>query len=205
MVIAKEGCHRMRTFLIAALVILISFSLIGCCCTESGPVNSKNYQRYYGLSKTYGLGYECVWESVVQVFEQNSIPIKSIDGESGIIVSLDQSLPSKDQEHSGIFNAEDFDCGEPGGFEHFSRRTGTFTVIVKKRDDLTTVQVEASCKALVGDSIGQGQWRNCSSNGNLEDRFLELQGQNISSAQMCFAPPTKKGYQNCLPRRMPRN
>jgi phospholipid-binding lipoprotein MlaA len=167
----------MRKYFIIALVILIGLSFSDSA--ESSPVSNNN-QSYHEFSKTYGLGYECVWESVVQVFEQNHIPIKSMDKDSGIVVSLDKSLPSKDQRHSGIFNAEDFDCGEPGRFKHFSKTTGTFTVIVKKREDLTIVQVEASGKALVGDYAGiQEQWRNCSSNGILEDKFLELQGRNI--------------------------
>ena len=109
-----KGCHRMRTYLIIVLVILIGLSLFGSA--KSSPINDRNNQSYHVFSKTYGLGYKCVWESVVQVFEQNNIPIKSMDQDSGIIVSLDKSLPSKDQKHSGIFNAEDFDCGEPGRF-----------------------------------------------------------------------------------------
>ena len=160
-----------------ALAILIGLSLSDSA--KSSPVSNNN-QSYHEFSKTYGLGYDSVWQSVVQVFEQNNIAIKSKDKDSGIIVALDRSLPSKDQRHSGMFNAEDFDCGEPGRFQRFSKTTGTFTVIVKETGGLTTVQVEASGKALVGNLAGmQEQWRNCSSNGILEDKFLELQGRNI--------------------------
>jgi phospholipid-binding lipoprotein MlaA len=153
----------MRVRVIIPLVILIGLSLFGYA--ESSPVNNRNNLSYHEFSRTYGLGYKSVWESVVQVFEENHIPIKSMDEDSGIIVSSDKSLLSKDQKHSAIFNAEDFDCGQPGRFRHFSKVTGTFTVFVKKREGLTT--------------SGREQWQRCSSNGIFEDRFLELQGRNI--------------------------
>lgn len=172
----------MRIYLIISLVILIGLSIFGYA--ESSPINTNDNRTYHEFSKTYGAGYEGVWKSVVQVFERNNIPIKSMDEASGIIVSSDKSLPSRDQKHSGIFDAADCDCGQPGRFEHISKITGKFTVIVKRSGDLTTVQVESSGKALVGRFFGkQEQWRNCSSTGVFEDKFLELLTQNIVSGK----------------------
>lgn len=162
-----------------AVAIVIGFSLPGSA--RSSSISHQNNQSREEFSKTYGRGYEYVWASVVQTFEQNNIPIKSMDKDSGIIVSREKSLETKDQGHGGILNADDFDCGKPGTFGHFSKTTGSVTVVVKNRksEGLTTVQVEASGKALERGYAGlREQWRSCSSTGIFEDKFLELQAQN---------------------------
>lgn len=109
-----------------------------------------------------------VWGDLVAFFATNSIPIRTIEKDSGLIVAERQS--------AGVMSGQAFaawmNCGRPGFLEVTESRTVNLNVLVRERG---AGQTEVTVTTLFHENRAMDQFRSsveCASTGRLEELVL---------------------------------
>jgi hypothetical protein len=155
---------------------IMTILLVACASTP--PV-----KHSFESSKVYHADYDKVWESIIEAFARNNIPIKTLDKNSGLVVSEDQYIPFTTRYGTKIVDAEYCDCGGGGSLRSYSDLSGKFNVFVKKLNGSdTAVQVNAFFKARVNNDLSGVPigWQNCASTGAFEAKLFSVLDANLS-------------------------
>lgn len=150
---------------------------LAACATGPGvhPVNN---------SRLYEAPEGAIWPVVVRYFATQSIPIRTIERDSGIVIAEMQRMP-------GVMYA---DCGA-ALFETPEQRTARFNVLVQAEGpDRNRVTVTLEVEEVRRDINYMYVRRPCSSTGLFESQFLDMVGQQLSASprparQPQFFPP----------------
>jgi len=158
------------------MAISLSFLLMACASTP--PV-----KHSFEPSKVYHADYDKVWESIIEAFAQNNVPIRTLDKNSGLVVSEDQYVPFTTRYGTKIVDTEYCDCGGGGSLQSYSELSGKFNVFVKSLSaSETEVQVNAFFKARVYNDLSGAPigWLNCTSTGAFESKLFSVLDTSLS-------------------------
>ncbi len=111
--------------------------------------------------------YDKVWSAVISFFAENSIPVKTLEKESGLIMSESQTFPE-----SWV------DCGKGSFIEVKSPTIGVFNVFVRELDNgkvKVQVNVTYRCNFTYKDASRQVT---CNSTGEFERIILDYVRRN---------------------------
>src|SRR5690606_16368783 len=120
---SKRGSHmKIRTISHATTIFVALFALGGCGTNPPKPHQFESTRTYTNVSFDQG------WENVVGYFANNSIPIKNIAKDSGVIYAEATAFPSAMA-----------DCGEDWEEGDWSvlPKAGKFNVFFRRGDPLT--------------------------------------------------------------------
>jgi hypothetical protein len=164
-----EGCRGA----LRGVTVAVSALLVGCLShVPAAP-------RMTGPSRTFDAGFERVWQATVRTFAEDAIPIKTIDKESGVIVS--GPITGKIGAH--------LDCGRVRTFLWedvvSGSGQGTFNVLVKGDTTVSRVRVNAYWTTLYAsrDLAGRAVFElpiECASFGVLETGLLGAIAQRLA-------------------------
>src|SRR3990172_2171609 len=147
------------------ICILIFIVLFSCCAHTPANYNVQS-------KRIYDKNYDEVWASVISIFAEKNIPIKTIEKDSGIIVTENMNIPSSE---FSAFNyvSKYCDCGSPGFLFIFKQFTGSYNVFARKTsNDKTSVQLNTSFRASKFSGNNFIEWTNCATTGDLERGFF---------------------------------
>jgi len=149
--------------------LLALIFLLGGCATIVPP-------KYpFQATRTYEKDYDTVWSSVIEIFAQRNISIKTIEKVSGIVVSENSKVPFQVQPDL-TYNSSYCDCGSPGGLVILTDMKGRFNVFVRKiTENATSVQVNTAYHALkqMGMHFVLGWNWECNSKGYMESIIFD--------------------------------
>jgi len=116
------------------LAVLMMPVLLTACGSSIGTIGAKEADIV--RSQTYLMGYDEAWESVVDWFAEQNIPIDKMEKESGLISS----------KHSQAGRLDHLDCGTPTGSlglydAKFDAIYGNLNVIIREKDEGTKVSM----------------------------------------------------------------
>jgi hypothetical protein len=139
-----------RPALLAAA--LVAASSLTACARHPGPPVA--YE-----ATTVSASFGRTWTATLDEFSRRTIPIKSIDRTSGVIITDALLLDPSYYPHS--------DCGSDGiGTTPFGATQGTFSVVVRGDSSQSTVRVNVRWI-----SVGSGASALCSTKGTWERTF----------------------------------
>lgn len=143
------------------ILFIILMVILGGCASYQPP---KEYK--FDKTRTYNQKYDDIWDKTVKYCTDNNIPLKSMDKNSGLIVSE--------------YNLNDrlkgcYDCGELASLQDFEDFSAVFNIVIKKENDMkTTVIITVYYKTeLVVQSFSYKKLINCNSTGKLEKEIFD--------------------------------
>lgn len=150
---------------ISLLFLGIATMFIFSCATV--PPQQYNFQSTRVIDKKFNE----VWEAIIASFAETNTPIKTIEKDSGIIVSEDLRVSFN---FDGInYYSEFCDCGKPGGLNMYKQMLGSYNIFARKiADEQTAVQINTTFKASVWQGKNFLDWISCSSKGLFEATLL---------------------------------
>jgi len=120
--------------------------------------------KQYDLQTSYDIPaeYDVVWSALIEFFAENSIPIETVEKDSGFIAA---------KWGNGSMPAAWFDCGS-NGILIVEDRSGKFNIHVTDGDSGVRVRVTTVYAVLrsFGDSVS---WSACNSTGEFESYVAE--------------------------------
>ena len=137
--------------------------------SSCASVPPKNYN--FQSSRIINKNYDEVWAAIISSFAENNTPIKTIEKDSGIIVSDDLKVPFKLQ--NAIYYSDYCDCGHPGGLNMYKQMLGSYNIFARKiENEQTSIQINTNFKASMWYGNNFIDWVTCSSKGLFEGNLL---------------------------------
>lgn len=116
----------------------------------------------FNTLNTYDATFDETWEAAISIFAGSNIPIKTLEKDSGIIVSDPLGA-----------SASFYRC-KTGFLETIRNPQGTFNVFVRKvSDGKTSVQINSIYKGQSWVGNNYLGWKNCQSTGELERTIFQ--------------------------------
>lgn len=140
------------------MIAVLGFLVLGIGCAV--PATQYNINRVWETN----YDVDSLWNGVISFFAENNIPIKTLEKDSGIIISEWMALASVD--------SQDLDCGQPGlamAYEKYGKFTITIRPAGSQRQILINSQYQ---QRRVWD--GRAFYATCYSRGALEQKIKEL-------------------------------
>jgi len=145
------------------LIIMTLFSMLSCAATAPRLHQFEN-------KRTFNYSFDKIWDAVIETFAEKNIPISNMEKVSGFIASQETRVPS-------VYA----DCGAtPLGvaFNSALPVIGSFNVFVKELSPNNYSVLITSSYRVVTDNMF---YKYCVSTGYLENRFLTILEQKLSS------------------------
>jgi len=133
--------------------------LFNSCVTNYTPPVSKNIEK----KKEFNKSFDIIWEKIIKWLNENAIPIKNIDKNSGFISS----------EYDLTVFSDYMDCGD-GGIQ--TDKKGTINIVVSKNNDkiIVTIITFFSCYLqYIELDKSKNDRVECISNGNIEKEIFD--------------------------------
>lgn len=156
--IAKERMNMKK------MTVLFVLALISAGCAQ--PFIKPKIEN----SKTFQASYDSVWKAVVEVFAEETYPIKAVEKESGIISTDFIEFPNPQNPNSEFYKL----AVRPDWWASLWR-SARYTVnafVFSKEPNLTTVKVNTHIEAFEYNT--SNQWHICYSTGVTEKSLLRL-------------------------------
>lgn len=161
---------RIRSVFKSILLILVVMVGLGTIVGSSGAPPAK---YSFQSSVEYDKSFDEVWEAIIASFAASNIPIKTIEKNSGIIVSDEMKVPFTIKPVA-IYESDYCDCGSPQGLTVFKEMYGSYNIFVRRfSSDRVSVQINTLFKAIVGDMNHIYGSNPCNSKGFLEAKLLK--------------------------------
>ena len=151
-------------------LLFIIFILLQGCATYIKPVEHK-FDRTIEIDKSY----DAAWIGIIKYFSSKNIPIKTIEKNSGIIVSDNLSI-------SLLKDEQNFDCGKfskKDAIGNFYTGKASFNIFIEQlglKKSKITINTVAEINHLQ-QGIGYTQF-SCYSTGNFEKSLIEFIKKN---------------------------
>ena len=154
------------TFAVGSMMAAGVFFLAGCA-TYPPP------KEMVPNSRNYGDSYSDVWDSVLAVFSELEIRVRSMDKETGSIVAEDGTIELRQYE-LGRYDSTYCFCGKPEQHHFFQGLVGEYTIsVVRVNKVQTTVKIDASFRVSVQSGDRVTGTLSCLTKGVFEPFFLE--------------------------------
>ena len=160
----------MRKLILSLLILFIGCSFIGCGSLPK--VYSVDSEREFNAP------LDIIWEGVIDFFTGYSIPIKTIEKDSGLIYAENQYSPSlamASQDPSAFYGWAD--CGKIGLFAKPLGTSLSLNIFVRDHDqeNQTTVSINVVFSGIAPKGLSVP----CNSTGKLEEAIFQHIGQYL--------------------------
>lgn len=158
----------MTKYFLTLLVAIIFIS-----CSTYIPPKAVEFDK----SRTYNQSFDEIWTKLMQLIATNNIKLKTIDKDSGILISEDNKIlgaEDKPKTGQGLLLTKYCDCGTPGGLiqNDYASFKSNFTIIVIKDKQGTTVTMNTHYTIRrVAQLAGSQDILQCESTG-LSEKYL---------------------------------
>ena len=148
------------------MIIIVSTTILFYGCAHA-PATYKTQSTI-----TYQNTYDEVWSSIISIFARKNIPIKTIEKDSGIIVTENMNIPLS--EFSSDFVSKYCDCGNPGFPYYYKNFKASYNVFARKiYENRVSVQINTHFTAIKYQGNNLIESIDCVTTGELEKSLFQ--------------------------------
>lgn len=180
--------RKSPTVFAVGMTIAVGVFLLGGCATYP--------QKGFRSQETYGSNYEEVWEVVVDTLNGMNLKIKTMEKDSGRIVTEGPDLELR-KYALGRYDSVYCYCVSPYGRDDLRGLVGNYAIALTRDDkNRTTVILDATFLASMYAGNAFSGWLSCPSKGIFEPFFLKQVESRLNARKAQAAPaPTPRAIE----------